>query len=105
MNSYNISLWENTRRLRVLGEFRNDVVAALEDVHQLPPVVLPGLGVQTELATCPSRLDPWFSPLNGSFQASESSFNGNHGFTGCVAGHPTPLGAVACPSVGIIPPQ
>ena len=60
MNSYNISLWENTRRLRVLGEFRNDVVAALEDGHQLPPVVLPGLGVQTELATCPSRLDPWF---------------------------------------------
>ena len=28
MNSYkNISLWENTRRLRVLGEFRNDVVS------------------------------------------------------------------------------
>ena len=27
MNSYkNISLWENTQRLRVLGEFRNDVV-------------------------------------------------------------------------------
>ena len=65
MNSYNISLWENTRRLRVLGEFRNDVVAALEDVHQLPPVVLPDLGVQTELATCPSRLDPWFPPLKG----------------------------------------
>ena len=68
MNSYNISLWENTRRLRVLGEFRNDVVAALEDVHQLPPVVLPGLGVQTELATCPSRLDPWFPPLKGRFR-------------------------------------
>ena len=70
----------------------------------LPPVVPPGLSVQTERAHAPVAYPPPAFPLKELFpvpalQLSEPSHRQ------AALSPPKRLGAVACPSVGIIPPQ